>query len=123
MGAAMTAAALDTMVHGPLVYMPIFYAIRGFADRTQEPASILSAAYRDHTTNWVTDTQLGVAIFLPFQIANFTYNPRHLRVPALVAVGVLWIGGLSFFRGDRSKQLAYDAGHDEPRVVGGGVVC
>lgn len=71
MGAAAAAAAFDTMVHVPFVYMPIFYAIRGFADSTQQgqgPSEVLSTAYRDYTANWVTDTQLGIAVFFPFQV-------------------------------------------------------
>lgn len=85
----------------PFFYLPTFYCIRELAHSDGPASSAIATGLRFHREHLVEDVQLQAAIFVPVQLANFGYNPPHLRVPAVVAAGAVWISALSYRRGDR----------------------
>mmetsp|Transcript_22618 Transcript_22618/g.72791 ORF Transcript_22618/g.72791 Transcript_22618/m.72791 type:complete len:185 (-) Transcript_22618:148-702(-) len=92
---------VDNFLHIPLLYLPLFYATREFATTSKLD---LSTAARKWRRNLTEDVTLQAGIFVPAQAFNFFVNPPHLRVPFIVGVGVLWIGVLSYVRGDNNDD-------------------
>eukprot|EP01062_Namystynia_karyoxenos_P051665 TRINITY_DN4068_c0_g1_i1.p3 TRINITY_DN4068_c0_g1~~TRINITY_DN4068_c0_g1_i1.p3 ORF type:complete len:223 (+),score=79.23 TRINITY_DN4068_c0_g1_i1:89-670(+) len=89
--------AFDQLVHMPLIYLPIFHLfLQGANAEGAVPGAELGrravAAWREGLGQ---DMGLQMALFVPTQLYNFSYNPPHLRVPLIAAVGVVWIVGLS----------------------------
>ena len=106
LSSVVAASLLDNFVHMPFAYLPVFYCIREVAhsDTSSLPQAVSDGLgfYREH---FAEDVGLQALIFMPVQMANFRFNPPHLRVPTVVAAGVVWISLLSLLRGDRSKEV------------------
>ena len=43
-------------------------------------------------------------IFVPVQMLNYRYSPPHLRVPVVLAAGMVFVSLLSFFRGKTEQE-------------------
>ena len=100
--AVAAAVVLDNCVHIPCLYLPTFYCMREFskpASSTLAPADVVRLGLGDYRSNLWDDVCLQACIFVPVQIANFGFNPPHLRVPTVVAAGAVWVTCLSYFRG------------------------
>lgn len=95
---ATTMTLMDSCMHLPLIYLPSFYVSKEvFANSLS-----LKTIKRGLTTwenNLVKDCSLQAAIFIPIQGFNFYWNPKHLRVPFIVAAGFIWMIVLSVVRG------------------------
>lgn len=119
--AVVGAVSLDTLVHMPFMYLPTFYTCRELA---HSPSAGLAAAIangmRSYSANFLDDLKLQCAIFVPVQLFNFGFSPAHLRVPTVVAAGVVWISALSLARGrkpdDDPPCVAVSAGSAPPNL-------
>jgi hypothetical protein len=100
------AVALDNFVHIPFFYLPTFYCMREFAngEAGRSPREVLQAGLRWHREHFFGDVSLQACIFVPVQLMNFGFNPPHLRVPTVVAAGVVWISALSLLRGNHDER-------------------
>ena len=97
--AAMT--FLDSCVHLPFVYLPLFYCAReAFTNEASAWKESIKKGVNTWRTNLLHDCTLQAAIFVPIQGFNFYFNPAHLRVPFIVAAGYIWMIVLSVCRGE-----------------------
>jgi len=100
-GAIAAAALLDNFVHVPLLYMPAFYVAQQTAAHPEKSVlERLESARKEHRQNLYEDLVMQGSIMLPVQLANFAFNPPHLRVPTVVLAGVVWVTALSYMRGE-----------------------
>ena len=91
------ATVVDNFVHIPFVYLPLFYATREMAFSSPTP---FESARRNWQTNFWEDITYQAGLFVPAQTVNFFFNPPYLRVPFIVATGLLWVAILSHLRGE-----------------------
>lgn len=90
---------LDMGVHTPLMYYPAFYTIKGHLHGTS-----FSQSMEQYKHNFVTDMIDICKLWVPVQIANFTFLPIYMRMPCITGVSFLWTMLLSFKRGDTPKS-------------------
>eukprot|EP00927_Polykrikos_kofoidii_P055257 TRINITY_DN49538_c0_g1_i1.p1 TRINITY_DN49538_c0_g1~~TRINITY_DN49538_c0_g1_i1.p1 ORF type:complete len:216 (-),score=30.78 TRINITY_DN49538_c0_g1_i1:33-626(-) len=95
---------MDSFVHIPFLYLPIFYLFRAIAhEPLKGPQEVLEVAVLSWRTNLLSDVRMQCSIFAPVIAFNFAVNPPHLRVPFTVAAGILWVCVLSFSRGAQDE--------------------
>lgn len=93
------ATGVDVFVHMPFFYLPTFYTIRELAFRPDTPSKVLANAWAHYREGFGSDARTSLVIFGPIQLLNFGFSPTHLRVPVLLASGLLWTAILSTRRG------------------------
>lgn len=95
---------IDQAFVQPFVYLPTFLAIKivseGGARLVDLPASVF--------TKWVEtapETMKALwLVWIPAQAINFVVIPKHLTIPWMNAIGLVWNGVLSFMHGTASKR-------------------
>lgn len=85
---------LDQAIHHPFMYFPTFYAIK--AKVSGQPLSYAVHKYR--TEIWDSVKALW-SVWVPLQLINFAFVPRHMRVPYVAAVSFGWTMILSVMQG------------------------
>ena len=85
----------DQVVHAPFMYFPMFYLFRELGD-SQKKDQVLNSAFDAWKNEIVDDMIIQVVIFLPVQIINFKYSPKHIRIPLLTGVGFIYSMFLSY---------------------------
>jgi len=102
----------DQALIQPFVYLPTFLAIRAVSEGSSWvnlPATVVD---RWRKTGPETIAALWM-VWVPAQIINFAIIPKHLTIPWMNAVGVLWNGVLSFMYGS-----SHDDGDEKEKVEG-----
>ena len=90
---------LDQGIHHPLIYFPFFYGLKAFV----EGKPMRSAA--DKYKREIKDSCKALwKIWVPAQLVNFAFVPRHLRIPYVAAVSFGWTVVLSTMQGRYAKQ-------------------
>lgn len=82
-GVAPVKVFLDQAIHHPFVYFPVFYSMKAGVER--KPMSYAIEKYKSEI--WESCKALW-AVWVPSQLVNFAFVPRHFRVP--------WVAGTSF---------------------------
>lgn len=106
---------LDTCVHMPFVYQPLFYwSHQAFFHGGTLLESANSAGGIWGQNRW-QDFLMNAPLFSITQAYNFYFNPPHLRVPFQCATGCIWLAILSWNRAGQDKILAKQltAGQDK----------
>lgn len=91
--AVVKSLAFDQLIHAPFVYFPLFYFFREIPTGNKD---IIPLTYSAWKREIVWDMTIQATIFLPVQVLNFMYFPKHIRVPTLNAVGFLYAMFLSY---------------------------
>ena len=102
-GSAPIKTFLDQCVHHPLTYFPVFYSLKA----TVEGRPILSgddSALNRYRTEAVDCWKALWSIWVPAQLFNFTFTPRHLRIPFVAATSFVWTVTLSVMQGAFSAE-------------------
>ncbi|KAI3428562.1 hypothetical protein D9Q98_007384 [Chlorella vulgaris] len=92
---------LDQAVHHPLIYFPVFFSIK--AGVSGQPLSSAVTKYR--TEIWDSLKALWM-VWVPAQLVNFAFVPKHLRIPYVAAVSFGWTVILSVMQGKFDAAIA-----------------
>ncbi len=94
---------IDQAIHHPFVYFPTFYAIK--ASVAGKPMSYAVDKYKSEI--WTSVKTLWT-VWVPLQLINFAFVPRHLRVPYVAGVSFGWTMILSVMQGkfDKAAEVA-----------------
>jgi len=94
---------IDQAIHHPFLYFPTFFGIKAVV--SGKPLSTAVTKYQ--TEIWDSVKALW-SVWVPLQLINFAFVPRHLRVPYVAAVSFGWTIILSVMQGkfDAAKQNA-----------------
>jgi len=92
---------IDQGLHHPLVYFPVFFSMKAVV--SGKPLSTAVEKYK--TEIWASLKALW-GVWVPAQLVNFAFVPRHLRIPYVAAVSFGWTVILSVMQGkfDAAKQ-------------------
>jgi hypothetical protein len=108
---------IDQAFFQPFVYLPTFLGIRimseGGTKIVDLPGSVVS--------KWIEtgpDTMKALwLVWVPAQAINFAVIPKHLTIPWMNAIGLVWNGVLSFMHGsiesEKEEPMALPAGKEE----------
>lgn len=97
---------LDTCVHMPFVYQPLFYWSKTAFFEGGTLLESASSADEIWCENRWEDFLLNAPIFSILQTYNFYFNPPHLRVPFQCATGCIWLCILSKYRTGSGKTVS-----------------
>jgi len=89
---------IDQALHHPFVYFPVFYGIK--ASVSGKPMSYAVDKYKSEI--WTSVKTLW-SVWVPLQLINFAFVPRHLRVPYVAGVSFGWTMILSVMQGKFDK--------------------
>ena len=90
---------LDQGLHHPMLYFPFFYGLKAFVEG--KPMSSAVEKYKRE----IKDSCLALwKIWVPAQLVNFAFVPRHLRIPYVAAVSFGWTVVLSTMQGRYAKE-------------------
>ena len=90
---------IDQAIHHPFLYFPTFYAIK--AKVSGQPMSYAVNKYKSEI--WESVKTLW-SVWVPLQLINFAFVPRHMRVPYVAGVSFGWTMILSVMQGKFDKQ-------------------
>lgn len=90
---------IDQAIHHPFLYFPTFYAIK--AKVSGEPLSYAVQKYKSEI--WESVKTLW-SVWVPLQLINFAFVPRHMRVPYVAGVSFGWTMILSVMQGKFDSQ-------------------
>lgn len=92
--------AIDQFIHHPFLYFPTFFAMKAVV--SGKPLSSAVEKYR--TEIWDSVKALW-AVWIPFQLINFAFVPRHFRVPYAAGVSFGWTIILSVMQGKFDAKI------------------
>jgi len=98
-GVAPVKTFLDQCVHHPILYFPTYYALKGAI----QGEDLSYSMHKCQDELWENCKSLW-SIWIPAQIFNFAYVPRHLRIPFVAGTSMLWTVVLSVKRGALDKE-------------------
>jgi hypothetical protein len=105
LGSAPVKTFIDQFIHHPTMYFPVFYSLKATVEGrplVTGPDSAL-ARYRDEYFDcW----KALWSIWVPCTLFNFTFVPRHLRIPFVAATSAVWTVTLSVMQGAFSEEKA-----------------
>jgi len=87
---------IDQCIHHPLLYFPVFYAIKEVV--TKETPN-LKGAMLEYKENMKEDLTALWKIWIPATIFNFAFMPMWGRIPTVAATSLVWSCVLSTMRG------------------------
>ncbi|MEW5308842.1 MAG: hypothetical protein WDW38_000772 [Sanguina aurantia] len=93
-GSAPIKTFIDQAIHHPFVYFPSFYMLKG----TVEGRTLDSSLTKYKADLWENCKALWL-IWVPAQLVNFSFVPRHLRIPFVAGVSFAWTVVISCMRG------------------------
>ncbi|KAL4547016.1 hypothetical protein Ndes2526B_g07808 [Nannochloris sp. 'desiccata'] len=98
---------IDQGLHHPLIYFPVFFSMKAIV--SGQPLS--TAVHKYRTEIWDSLKALW-GVWIPAQLVNFAFVPRHMRIPTVAAVSFGWTVILSVMQGkfDAAKQVEAVAG-------------
>ena len=65
---------------------------------------IYSGLWQYSQCNFKKDMSATIKFWIPTQILTFTVIPYHLRVPYIALIAFIWMGILSFLRGESDEE-------------------
>jgi len=94
--------AIDQGIHHPFMYFPVFFSMKAIV--SGQPLSTAVEKYR--TEIWESVKALW-GVWVPLQLINFAFVPRHMRIPAVAGISFGWTIILSVMQGkfDAAKQV------------------
>lgn len=92
-------AMVDTFIHSPFMYLPLFWLTMRAVNNTTPPETWIPATYAKWKANVFEVSMASATLWLPAQILNFYFMPQHLMVPFINLVGVFWVVYLSLKEG------------------------
>ena len=94
---------IDQGLHHPFIYFPTFFSMKALV--SGQPLS--TAVHKYKTEIWDSLKALW-GVWIPAQLVNFAFVPRHLRIPMVAGVSFGWTVILSVMQGkfDAAKQVA-----------------
>ena len=101
---------IDQAIHHPFVYFPVFYGIK--ASVSGKPMSYAVDKYKSEI--WTSVKTLW-SVWVPLQLINFAFVPRHLRVPYVAGVSFGWTMILSVMQGKFDKAAEVKEASDGVR--------
>jgi hypothetical protein len=106
LGSAPFKTFLDQFIHHPLLYFPTFYALKAAVEQRPLLDGKDSALERYKAEIFQSCKALW-CVWVPAQIINFTFVPRHLRIPFVAATSFGWTIILSVMQGafDRTASI------------------
>lgn len=102
LGSAPVKTFIDQILHHPSMYFPCFYSLKAAV----EGRPILSgedSAMKRYSEEYWDCWKACWSIWIPAQIVNFTFTPRHLRIPFVAATSFVWTVTLSLMQGSFSE--------------------
>ncbi|GMH39183.1 hypothetical protein BSKO_07081 [Bryopsis sp. KO-2023] len=113
-GVAPVKTAMDQFVHHPFMYFPTFFAMKSAIEG--KPMSYAVERYKAEAFDSLTTLW---KIWIPLQLANFMFVPRHLRVPAVAGISFLWTVVFSTMQGkiDADTALASNLTEMTPEAI------
>ena len=106
--ASASKAALDQLVHVPLLYFPIFYSVdallqgawtRGLNEGVAHMrAKLETELWPSLKANW--------SLWLPASFVGFKLVPAHLRIPYVSGVSMVWTTIMSIMQGEFRRAKA-----------------
>lgn len=108
--AAVGMTAIDTLLHLPYLFMPIFYFFRELAYADDIPRTLLAlraSMARSEATrqqNFMDDQRIIVMVWAPIDLLMFRYVPLHLRTPFVSLTGLVFPVILSHVRGAQAQE-------------------
>ena len=109
LGSAPVKTFIDQFLHHPMMYFPVFYSLKATVEGRpliEGPDSALSRYRAEAVDCW----QALWKLWVPCTLFNFTFVPRHLRIPFVAATSFVWTITLSCMQGAFSSQKEKDAG-------------
>mmetsp|Transcript_1727 Transcript_1727/g.3334 ORF Transcript_1727/g.3334 Transcript_1727/m.3334 type:complete len:414 (+) Transcript_1727:300-1541(+) len=85
---------LDQCVHHPLLYFPVFYAMKEVV-----MGGNLEDAKKKYLANYKEDIFALWKIWVPATVVNFTFMPMWGRIPFVATTSLFWTCILSYMRG------------------------
>lgn len=95
-------ALIDTFVHSPFLYLPVFWLTLCAVDGKTDPSTWVGSTFTKWKANVVDISIASATLWLPVQIVNFYFMPQHLIVPFINLVGAFWVVYLSMKEGSRA---------------------
>jgi hypothetical protein len=116
LGSAPFKTFLDQFIHHPLLYFPTFYALKATIEQRPliEGADSALARYRSEIFQ---SCQALWSVWVPAQIINFTFVPRHLRIPFVAATSFGWTIILSVMQGAFDRSASSGAAGARPALA------
>jgi protein Mpv17 len=104
---------IDQGIHHPFLYFPVFFSMKAIV--SGQPLSTAVEKYK--TEIWDSVKALW-GVWVPLQLINFAFVPRHMRIPAVAGISFGWTVILSVMQGkfDAAKQVGAVA---RPAAVSG----
>lgn len=93
-GVAPVKTLMDQCIHHPFVYFPVFYSLKAMVE-----GNPLSDAFHKYRSELVDNVKALWTIWIPAQLFNFAFVPRHLRIPYVAGVSFVWTVVLSVMQG------------------------
>ena len=103
LGSAPVKTFIDQVLHHPSMYFPCFYSLKAMVEGRPIVSGEDSAMQRYSEEYWDC-WKACWSIWVPAQIVNFTFTPRHLRIPFVAATSFVWTVTLSLMQGAFSEK-------------------
>jgi len=113
-------AALDQLVHVPLLYFPFFYAVDGFLQGAWARGVDTGVAHirQKLSTELWPSLKANWSIWLPCSWIGFHFVPPHFRIPYVSVVSMVWTTVFSVLQGRfRAEQAAAAAAGKPPAAA------
>lgn len=110
-GTAPIKVFIDQAIHHPFLYFPVFFSMKAVVS-----GKPLSSAVEKYKSEIWESVQALWKVWVPAQMINFAFVPRHLRIPYVAAVSFGWTVILSVMQGkfDARAGAAVAAPHGLP---------
>lgn len=95
---------LDQFIHHPFCYFPVFFTLK-----TLVQGKPLSAAVDKYRSDVWESCKALWSVWVPAQLVNFAFVPRHMRIPMVAGVSFAWCIILSVMQGKLDTQQASEA--------------
>lgn len=111
-GVAPMKTFIDQMLHHPILYFPTFYSLK-YYNEGKSPAEGLAA----YSANCTEDWKALWSVWIPAQMVNFAFVPRHLRIPYVAGVSFIWTVILSVMRGSEAEAEAKAEAEEKHKIA------
>jgi len=103
-GAAPVKTFIDQFLHHPMMYFPVFYSLKATVEGrpyVTGPDSAMARYRAECFDCWKACWSLWV----PCTLFNFTFVPRHLRIPFVAATSFVWTITLSLMQSGKDREV------------------
>lgn len=108
---------LDQFVHHPLMYFPVFYALKEVVN-----GGTVETGMTKYKTNYQEDLVALWKLWVPSMLVNFSLMPMYGRIPWVASTSLAWTMILSYMTGCRDTfetepSLAEDISGNQGRAI------